>query len=370
MRITEVQAIPVSVPMTAPLPSALGVHAHSDYGVVIIDTDAGHRGLGEISLIWHGDGHRLCATVRELIAPLLVGADPFALTRLVGAAREALSFGRHSLTAIAAVEMALLDLQGRSLGQPVHILLGGLARDRVDISMSLPLGPPEDALAAARAHVESGVRTVKVKAGGDERRDVETVRRLREEFGPELGIRVDLNMACATAKQALRLIGRLEAYDVLSVEQPLPPQDIDGLALLRARCTAPLMLDETVWSVDDAWRALQAGAADLINIYVAEAGGIVAAGRIAALCDAAGVGVAVGSMPELGIGTAAAGVLAFTAPRLDHASDVVGALYHADDVVGPPPRVVDGALLPPAGPGLGVELDEERLRAFRTDGGT
>jgi muconate cycloisomerase len=85
------------------------------------------------------------------------------------------------------------------------------------------------------------------------------------------------------------------------------------------------------------------------------------------LCALAGAGVAVGSMPELGLGTSAAAHAAFSAPRLDHPSDVAGHLYHADDVVTHSLRIEDGMLLPPAGPGLGVELDEERLARYRVD---
>jgi muconate cycloisomerase len=82
------------------------------------------------------------------------------------------------------------------------------------------------------------------------------------------------------------------------------------------------------------------------------------------LCALAGVGVAVGSMPELAVGTSAAAHAAFSAPAVDHPSDVAGHLYHVDDVVTHSLRIEDGLLLPPAGPGLGVELDEERLERY------
>ena len=86
------------------------------------------------------------------------------------------------------------------------------------------------------------------------------------------------------------------------------------------------------------------------------------------LCALAGIGVAVGSMPELGVGTSAAAHAAFSAPRLDHPSDVAGHLYHADDVVAHSLRIEHGMLLPPTGPGLGVELDDEKLARYRVDG--
>ncbi len=367
MKVTRLEAVPVSVPLREPFTSALGVQATSDYGIVIAEADDGTIGLGEISLIWHGNGAALCDLVDRSLAPVVVGTDPFALTRFQEAAAETLAFGRHSLTAVAAVETALLDLAGKAAGRPVYDLLGGLARDRVPLSMSLPIAPLDEVLDRAHRLVGAGFRTLKAKGGADHDRLVEVVAALRAEFGPRIGVRVDLNMACPLVKDALRLIGRLEPYDVLSVEQPLPADDVEGMAELCARSTVPIMADESVWSVGDAWRVLRARAADIVNVYVPEAGGPTRARRIADLCAAAGAGVAVGSMPELGIGTAAAAHLAFSSPRLDQPSDVAGHLYHADDVVRTTLTIENGFLLPPTGPGLGVELDRDRLDAYRID---
>ncbi|GAA5038176.1 muconate cycloisomerase [Thermocatellispora tengchongensis] len=367
MRIARLEAVPVSVPLHEPFTSALGVQATSDYGIVIAEADDGTIGLGEISLIWHGSGASLCDTVNGLLAPAVVGADPFGTTRFQETAARLLAFGRHSLAAVAAVETAMLDLAGKAAGRPVYDLLGGRARERVPLSMSLPIAPVEEVLDRARRLVGEGFTTLKVKGGGDHERLVEAVARLRAEFGDGLGIRVDLNMACRPAKEALRLVRRLEPYGVLSVEQPLPADDVDGMAELRAASGLPIMADESVWSAADAWRVLRAGAADIVNVYVPEAGGPVQARRIADMCAAAGAGVAVGSMPELGIGTAAAAHVAFSSPRLDQPSDVAGHLYHAGDVVRTGLEVRDGFLLPPTGPGLGVELDHDALAEYRTD---
>lgn len=366
MKVTNVTAIPVSVPWRSPLQSALGVHSTSEYGIVVVDTDSGLRGLGEISLIWHGNGSGLCGAVNDVLGPALVGTDPFEITRFHAIARDRFAFGRHSMTAVAAIETALLDIQGRELGVPLFTLLGGIARDRVPLSMSLSIAPIADVLQQARDYLAAGFKTVKVKGTGADH-DVDVVRELRAEFGTALQIRVDLNMACPFAKEALRQIRKFGPYNVLSVEQPLPADDIDGMAYLREHSEIPIMADESVWSEGDAWRVLRAGAADIVNVYVPESGGPTRACNIIEMCAAAGVGVAIGSMPELGIGTAAAAHVAFSAARLDHPSDVAGHLYHSSDVVDPKLRIEEGFLLPPSGPGLGVVLDEDRLEALRLD---
>lgn len=363
MQVTGVRAVPVAVPLRFDFASALGVLRVSEYGIVVVDTDEGVQGLGEISMIWHGNGHPLCRLVEDVLAPGLVGLDPFAVTRLHELARELLPFSRVALAAVAAVDMALLDVRGKALGRPAYELLGGLARDRIELSMSLSIAPVEDVLAQARGLVEQGFRTLKVKAAGAA--DLAAVHALRREFGDAVRLRVDLNMACASAKEALALIRGIEDAGVVSVEQPLPPDDLDGMAFLRERSPIPIMADESVWGPDDAWRVLRRGAADIVNVYVSESGGPTPMRRTMDLCALAGVGVAVGSMPELGLGTSAAAHAAFSAPVLDHPSDVAGHLYHADDVVVHSLEIVDGMLLPPAGPGLGVQLDDEKLARYR-----
>jgi muconate cycloisomerase len=366
MRITEVRAIPIAVPLGFDFTSALGTLKVSEYGLVIVDTDEGIRGLGEIAVIWHGNGHPLCRLVDELFAPALRGADPFATTELHRLGRHLVPFSRYALTAVAALDMALLDIQGKAAGRPAYDLLGGLARERIELSMSLSIAPADEVLLQARQLVEAGFGTLKVKAARGA--DLDVVHVLRRELGPGIKLRVDLNMACGSAKEALRLIGGLAGADVISVEQPLAPRDLDGMAFLRGRSPIPIMADESVWGPDDALEVLRRGAADILNVYVSESGGPTPMRQTLELCALAGAEAAIGSMPELAVGTSAAAHAAFAAPRLDHPSDVAGHLYHADDVVTHALRVEDGFLLPPAGPGLGVELDEEKLARYRVDG--
>jgi muconate cycloisomerase len=367
MQITRIEAIPVRIKTRTPFASALGTRTVAEHAVVIVEVENGLRGIGEISLIWHGNGAGLCNDVNRILAPALMGLDPFQLSRFHSIASKCFEFGYHSLTAVAAVEMALLDIQGKAVGQPVYNLLGGLMRDRVELSMSIPMGTVEEGLAYARRYVDQGLNCVKVKAGHDIEHDVELVRRLRQEFSPALQIRVDANMAWRQPKEALAAIRAMTRYDILSVEQPLSPADLAGLAFLQQHADVPIIVDESVWSPVDAWRVIQAGAADLVNIYVAEAGGLAPARLIADLASLAGVGVCIGSMSEFGIGTAAAAHLAVSLPYLDHPSDVAGYLYHADDVVVTSPPIENGYALPPRGPGLGVELDEDKLSRFRSD---
>jgi muconate cycloisomerase len=217
----------------------------------------------------------------------------------------------------------------------------------------------------ARERVREGHRTIKVKVGNDPARDVEAVRRVREAIGPAIRLRVDANMAWPTAKEAIRLIRAMEPWDLELVEQPLPPRELDAMAEVRRAIGVPLMADESVRTPRDAMEVIRRGAADIVNVYVTEAGGLLNASRIFALCEAAGLPCMIGSMPEFGIGTAAQIHLGVAMTNLGPDSDTCGVLYHAEDLLTRPLRIEGGFAYPPEGPGLGVEIDMDVVERWR-----
>lgn len=365
MRITRVDAVPIRVAKPAPFKSSLGVHGDSLYGIVFVETDSGHQGVGEISMVWNGGGAPLCATVRELLGPAVVGGSPFDIARALTAMDEAVQFSPAANPAKAAVEMALYDLVGRVLGTPVYNLLGGRVRERVVLSMSISMDSVEGMVSQAREFVRRGFRGVKVKVGLDPDHDVTVVTEIRKAVGDRTIIRLDANMGWHSVKKALAVITRLAPLTIHSVEQPLPREWIEDLALLRAQSPVPIMVDESVWGPEDAHRVIHARAADILNVYVSEAGGLRNAMRVFGMAEAAGLVCTIGSMPELGIGTAACAHLGVAVPALCEPADVCGFLYHAESLIKERWDVRDGCITAPDGPGLGVTLDETRLAAVR-----
>jgi L-alanine-DL-glutamate epimerase-like enolase superfamily enzyme len=365
MRITAIDAVPVSVPKKHPSTSALGTFDSAQSGIVRVRTDAGVEGVGEISILWHGGGAALCRDVTERLGPALVGDDPRQIVRIHARLERLCQFGYHTQPVRAALDMALYDIVGKHLGVPAYALLGGKARDRIDLSMSVHMASPDGMLAETARFVEAGFRTVKVKVGIDRDADVSVVRAIRRMSGDGLQIRVDANMGWRSPKEALEMIRRLNEHRILSVEQPLPPQHLEGLAFIRAHSEVPVMVDESVWPPADAWRVIQAGAADIINVYAVESGGLYPALKIFHLADLAGIECAIGSMPEFGFGTAAQAHLGVAVPTLRHPSDVAGTWYQGDDLIREPLRIEDGYAYPPEGPGLGVEADWDKIEFYR-----
>jgi len=363
-RITRVSATPVLVKRCAPFKSALGLSKQGGFGIVRVETDAGITGVGEISMIWNGDGPAYCPMVEALLGPAVEGLSPFQLTRAVQRMDEAVQFTRAANPAKAAVEMALHDIVGRALDLPVYELLGGRVRDTIVLSMSISIADIAQMVDQARDYVGRGFRGVKVKVGLDPDHDVAAVQAIRGGVGPGITVRVDANMGWSSARQALDVIQALATYRIHSVEQPLAADRLQDLAWLRDRSPVPIMVDESVWGPDDALRVIRAGAADILNVYVSEAGGLRNSMRIFELAQSAGLSCTIGSMPELGIGTAAATHLAAAAPMLLDPSDVCGVLYNAESLVQEPFDIADGCIRPPRASGLGVTLDEPRLAAL------
>lgn len=365
MRISAVEAIPVEVPKTRPFSSSLGTFTAAKSGIVRVQTDDGIEGIGEIDILWHGGGAALCHDVNQRVGPALVGEDPTQIVQVHKRLDELCQFGYHTNSVRAAFDMALYDVVGKKLSVPVYVLLGGKARERIELSMSVHMARYEEMIEQTGAFVANGFRTVKVKVGVDRDADLKVVKGIRETFGETLQIRVDANMGWQTPKQALEMIRLLNEYRILSVEQPLPPDKLEALAYVREYSEVPVMVDESVWSPIDAWRVVQAKAADIINVYVVETGGIYPSLKIFHLADLAGIECTIGSMPEFGFGTAAQAHLGVAVPVLRHPADVAGVLYQGDDLICNPLRIEDGFAYPPEGPGLGVEPDWDKIEYFR-----
>jgi muconate cycloisomerase len=366
MKITQIRTVPVWCPRKRAFGdvtrTALGPAAVSDYTIVFVDTDDGITGIGEVASVFKRRGSLLRHELDEALAPAVVGEDPTRITYLVQKMDQALD---GSEEAKAGIEMALWDILGKALNAPVYRLLGGKVRDRIPLSYSVPWGEPEQMARFAVERVRAGHRTIKVKVGNEPATDIAAVRLVREAIGSEVKLRVDGNMGWSTAKQAIGVIRAMEAYGLELVEQPLPAHDLDGMAEVRRAIGVPLMADESVRNPRSAMAVIRHGAADIANVYVTEAGGILNASRIFAMCEAAGMPCMIGSMPEFGIGTAAQIHLGVAMTNLGPDSDTCGVLYHAEDLLTRPLKIENGFSYPPEGPGLGVEIDMDVLERWR-----
>ena len=369
VKITQVEAIPILVPLTSGLTTktAHGEHIDSPYVIIRVHTDAGITGVGEATLAprWSGETSPGCvAVVRDLLDPALRGSDALDVNACRGLIEGALRLNPFTK---AAVEMAIWDIAGKAAGQPVCRLLGGRLRDELPMKMVVGAFPVDRAVALAQRFLDGGAHHLKVKVGLDPEEDVARVTAVRELAGPDIGLSIDGNCGWSVSV-ACRTLPRLEAFDVRLAEQPIRAHDVADWSRLRASTSIPLMADESIFSLADAWQLVSHRAVDVLAIYPGKHGGLLGAMEIAHLARAAGIVCSMGSNLELGIGTAAMLHLGAAAEAIDNETypgDYLGPLYHEADMITDSLRLGPVTARVPDGPGLGVDLDQDQLERWR-----
>jgi muconate cycloisomerase len=259
-----------------------------------------------------------------------------------------------------AIEEALWDLLAKKLQTPLVNLIGGACRSEVPVMRMLGLKPPQETATEAKALIDRGYRHVKVKIGLDEKRDVETVQRVREAIGDEVFLSADANQAYAPM-QAVRVLRQLESVRLWLVEQPVRRDDLRGMAFVRQNVSVPIMADEGIETATDALRHVEAGAMDAVSIKLWKVGGFYRGRDIASVCSAANIRIHVGS--TAGSQLMEAIQLHFCAALLDLFGGAE--ISEFESLTNDPASgliVENGALRVPNAPGLGVTIDHGKLK--------
>ena len=259
-----------------------------------------------------------------------------------------------------AIEEALWDLLAKRLQTPLVNLIGGPCRLEVPVMRMLGLKPPQETAAEAKALVEQGYRHVKVKIGLDEKRDLETVRRVRDGIGEDVFLSADANQAYAPM-QAVRVLRKLENVSLGLVEQPVRRDDVRGMAFVRQNVSVPIMADEGIETATDALRHIEAGAMDAVSIKLWKMGGLYRGRDIASVCNAANVRVHVGSTAGSQLLEAIQLHFCASLPDLFGGAEI-GEFESLTNDPASGLVVENGALRVPSAPGLGVVIDHNKLR--------
>ena len=301
------------------------------------------------------------AALRDRLAPRVTGLDAGNPHAIVHAMDEALD---GYLDAKAAIEMASVDLLSRHLGIPVHQYLGGAFASELRFNAWIGIVPPDEAAAEARKWFDRGFRSAKVKVGGGIHADRDRLAAVREAVGAEMKLRADAN-AGYSVEEATALGKLLEPLDLQLLEQPVAAGDLAGMARVRRAIGIPVMADESVTDFASLIDVIRADCADIVKLKVMKQGGFLQCRRMVETAAAAGMRVVVGHGFGLGINTVAEIMLAATSDAVLEGLECVGPLKTADDIVKRKLDLGRGRLELPGGPGLGVELDAERLARYR-----
>lgn len=370
--IREFEVFSVAIPFRVPFHIAKGLCGDAQQParriLLRLHTEMGVVGVGEAAPMeaWTSETfEQVLSTLCSHYAPLLRGEDLLNRRRIHALLDQAIR-GSGQMFARCAVDLASFDAAGKALGVPVANLLGGALQDRLPSLWGIGIAEPETMRGAAVAKEAEGFRLIKVKIGNDPDQDVERVRIIREALRPQTMVCADANEGYDRA-QALRVCRALDELGLLYIEQPLPREDLEGMAHLRRLLRTPLMVDESVMTRADLLRAIVAGAGDFFFYKLDKSGGIGPTVDLIAMAESAGLVCTPGAMLNTGIGTAAlAHVAAATGAR--YPGGFNGPLVLEDDLVEAEDLRYDrGHLLLPTGPGLGVRLDEAALRKYRLD---
>jgi len=368
MKVASVEVFRLDMPMKGRFRNAQHDHDVQPCILVRVRSDDGAEGVGDVEPVpgYSAVGRDEIADVMERrLAPALLGADP---RRARAAARRMEEAAPGCPEGKAALGMALADLHARRLGVPLHELLGGAVREEIRFSAWIGVQPPEAAAAEARAFRERGWGACKVKMAGEVASDAARVLAVREAVGGDFEIRIDANESYPRVEDAVALAREVAGAAVRLFEQPVPRDDLEGLARVRRAIGIPVMADECVYGHESLLRIIRAEAADIVKVKVMKQGGLLPTREMVSTAEAAGMRVVIGHGFGLTAHTLAEVHLAATSDAFLDAVEAVGPEKMRDDVVDRPLDLGAGRIALPREPGLGVRLVEEKLERYRAEG--
>jgi L-alanine-DL-glutamate epimerase-like enolase superfamily enzyme len=366
VKITAIEAIPYAIPYRKPLRFASGEILAAEHVLVRVHTDSGLVGQADAPPrpFTYGETQAsVTSVIRDLFAPAITGVG--ILEREVVHARMNRTVANP--VAKAAIDMAIWDAIGQSLDVSVSELLGGYT-DRLRVSHMVGFAPPEQMVAEAqRIRDEYGITTFKVKVGRDPfTDDVAAVRALREALGPDIELYIDGNRGW-TARDSARALRQMADLDLTFAEELCPADDVLGRRWLVSQSTIPMFADESVARLGEVTRELLGGSATGISIKTSRTG-FTTSQRLIGLCEGLGVEVVIGNQIDTQIGSLCSAAFGAAFPiTARRPAELSNFLDQSDDLLAEPLEIADGELRVRQGPGLGIDIDEDKLAHYRTD---
>lgn len=357
MKITKLNSFLVRIPQKppiAPYQSRYRAGSAKDALIVRLETDSGLVGWGETPTDWITNTFQ--GNPEEQLRRAAVGRDPFDFERWY----TECGLGPYLASG---VEMALWDLIGKAVNQPLYKLLGGAVRKKIELAACMGIRPYDEAKTIARQYLEMGFTTLKTKAGRRAEEDLEMVRGIRDGVGDKLKLRIDPNQGYSP-EIAFPLARDLEKYNLEYFEQPMPLGLIGEAARLRKHTRTPIALNESVTTLDTVLQIIQLHAADVLLPDTYQNYGILGVKKVAALAEAASVPCVMHCAHDLGPKTAAMLHIVASSPGFTLANDCT---YYGltDDIISPLFEIERGYMMVPDGPGLGIKVDEAKLAKYR-----
>lgn len=361
MKITELKATTINIPRQNRLTTSYGSIDYAQTILIEIMTDEDISGIGQVSVDapFYGEtAEGMVANIRTYLAPALRGENPLNITHLNHKMHGALP---HHWCSYSGVDMALWDLKGKALGVPVYQLMGGKVRAGLDLMGFVNLGTPEQMAAEATDKLDQhGYTVLKMKIGLDPRDDVKRYRAVAEAVGDRAVIQVDGNTGY-TISQAIPALTAMEQIGALgAIEQPV--ERMEDMVEISQKLAAPVMADESIYPPADAIEVVRRKAATIALMKINKHGGLHNVHQIGMIFEAAGLVLSIAIYYDL-IGVAASHLAAalpcvtWPSPATPMTDTILGTQFEPDGLT----------LHAPDGPGLGVELDWDKVRHYAAE---
>jgi L-alanine-DL-glutamate epimerase-like enolase superfamily enzyme len=350
MKITRVEAWPVEMKLEEAYTIAYETVTQATNIFVRIETSGPVVGYGCAAPDLEVTGETpesVLESFRDIVGPAIRGSDPLRLAQLMERLKGSI---KEQPSARAAVDMALHDILGKVAGLPLWKILGGF-RTGIKTSITIGILPLEDTVAKAKDWAARGMRSLKLKGGKDVEADIEKVIKVREAVGPRIEIRFDANQGFSV-DEAVRFIEAVRGAGLELIEQPTPKRQPDLIGRVTRRVSIPVMADESLMSLRDAFALAKRDLVDMVNVKLMKVGGIAEALQINAVARSASLEVMVGCMDEAALSIAAGLHFALARPNIVYA-DLDGHIGLAGDPSDGAVTLRQGILYPTPEPGLG-----------------
>lgn len=370
LEILAVETVLVDVPTIRPHKLSVATMHHQTLVLVRIATSDGIVGWGEgttIGGLAYGEEspESIKTNLDTYVAPMLQGQDPRGVARLMAMVSGRIQGNRFAKCAL---ETALYDNQARRLGVPLSELFGGRVRDSIPVAWTLASGDTQRDIAEAQRVLELRRHNIfKLKIGlRSVKDDVAHVAAIKRALGDTASVRIDANQAWSVT-QALDGMRQLADAGIDMVEQPIIARDKLGLQRLTQANIIPVMADEALHGARDAFEVASLGAADIFAVKINQSGGLRGAAQVAGIAQAANIALYGGTMLEGAVGTMASAQLFATFHDLAWGTELFGPLLLTEEILREPLYYRDFSLQLPVKPGLGIDIDEEKVARLRRD---